>query len=73
MYLWITMLYTGNLHNMVNQLYVNKKFFKREKWNEFELRIAFGVFRENVARFLLTLKTVEKHCMFPNVNIIFKA
>ena len=40
---------------------------------EFKLRIAFGVFRENVARFLLTTKTVEEHYMFPNSNIIFKA
>ena len=30
MYNWITVLYTQNLHNIVNQLYFNKKNFKKQ-------------------------------------------
>ena len=31
MYNWITLLYTWNYHNIVNQLYSNKKFKKFNK------------------------------------------
>ena len=31
MYNWITLLYTWNWHNIVNQLYLNKHFLKKKK------------------------------------------
>ena len=39
MYDWATMLYSGNWHKNVNQLYFNKKFKKK---NEYELNSEEG-------------------------------
>ena len=31
MYDWVTMIYSKNWHNTVNQLYINKNFWRRER------------------------------------------
>ena len=62
MHNWITLLYTWNYHNTVNQLYSNKKFKNFNK--NFQAWLLLFPYNWSTSMYTVPLQTGERLCLF---------